>query len=121
MYVPPEKYYIIDCEKDLYPIIDSLFEIEKKLAAIEQKNSISRNLDKIKYILENGYGFTYHNPIGEKYNETRTDLRASIAGCSPENLVVSEVIKPIIRERDEKNQNTTKIVRPGVVVVESQK
>ena len=62
-------------------------------------------------------GLIYQNPIGEKFNETRTDLEASIAGNSAENLVVTEVIKPIIRLRT--NTGVTTIVRKGVVVVES--
>ena len=52
-----------------------------------------------------------------KYNETRTDLEASIAGNSAENLIVTEVIKPIIRLRT--SSGTTTIVRKGIVVVES--
>ena len=56
--------------------------------------------------------------MGEAYNENRTDLEASIAGISTDNLVVIEVIKPIIRS---KNGTITQIVRKGVVVVESKK
>jgi len=64
-------------------------------------------------------GLIYQNPLGEPYNETRTDLEASIAGSSADNLVITEVIKPIIRLRT--NSGATTIVRKGVVVVESKK
>ncbi len=65
---------------------------------------------------ESNIGLSYHNPIGEKYSDTRTDLEASIAGSSSENLVITEVIKPIIRYRQ---GSMTMIARKGIVVVES--
>lgn len=111
--------------KPYFELLDQLFEIERKLENIEEPNSISRNLNKMKDIFETNLfssstsseiGFTYHNPIGESYNETRLDLEASIAGNSSENLVIQEVIKPIIRY---KSGGSTLIARKGVVVVES--
>lgn len=110
--------------KPYFELLDQLFEIERKLENIEESNSISRNLNKMKDIFESGLstsssadiGFIYHNPIGETYNETRLDLEASIAGNSTENLIVTEVIKPIIRYR---HGAESRIARKGVVVVES--
>lgn len=111
--------------KPYFELLDQLFEIERKLENIEESNSITRNLNKMKDIFETNLfssstsseiGFTYHNPIGESYNETRLDLEASIAGNSTENLVIKEVIKPIIRY---KSGGSTLIARKGVVVVES--
>jgi hypothetical protein len=111
--------------KPYFELLDQLFEIERKLESIEESNSISRNLNKMKDIFETNLfssstsseiGFTYHNPIGESYNETRLDVEASIAGNSSENLVIKEVIKPIIRY---KSGGSTLIARKGVVVVES--
>ena len=110
--------------KVFFELLDQLFEVERKLEKIQEENSISRNLNKMKDIYENlGFGLsssdmglTYHNPIGEQYNETRLDLEASIAGNSTEDLIVTEVIKPIIRL---KNGGSTLIARKGVVVVES--
>jgi len=111
--------------KSYFEILDQLFEVERKLENIEETNSISRNLNKMKDIFETNLfssstssdiGFTYHNPIGESYNETRLDVEASIAGNSTENLVIKEVIKPIIRY---KSGGSTLIARKGVVVVES--
>lgn len=111
--------------KPFFELLDQLFEIERKLENIEESNSISRNLNKMKDIFETDLfsssvsadiGLTYHNPLGEFYNETRIDLEASIAGNSTENLVIKEVIKPIIRL---KNGGSTLIARKGVVIVES--
>jgi hypothetical protein len=111
--------------KPYFELLDQLFEIERKLENIKESNSISRNLNKMKDIFETNLfsnstsseiGFTYDNPIGESYNETRLDLEASIAGNSTENLFIKEVIKPIIRY---KSGGSTLIARKGVVVVES--
>ena len=113
--------------KSYFELLDQLFEVERKLENIKESNSISRNLNKMKDIFETDLlssstssdgGLTYHNPIGETYNETRLDVEASIAGNSTENLVIKEVIKPIIRL---KSGGITLIARKGVVVVESKK
>lgn len=113
--------------KPYFELLDQLFEIERKLENIEESQSISRNLNKMKDIFKtilfssstsSEIGFTYHNPIGEAYNETRLDLKASIAGNSTENLIIKEVIKPIIRYKSGAN---TLIARKGLVVVESKK
>jgi hypothetical protein len=112
----------ISAPKWIIEILDQVFEIEKKLESINEANSIGRNVNRIKANFENfnsECGFIYQNPLGEKFNETRTDLEASIAGSSADNLVVTEVIKPIIRLRT--NSGATTIVRKGVVVVESKK
>jgi hypothetical protein len=104
-------------------IINQIFEIERKAEKLQESNSIQRNIDKLKDILENQVsvlfpdaGFIYENPVGEDYNETRTDCTASIAGESTENLVIIEVIKPIIRY---KQNNMSQIVQKAVVVVQS--
>jgi hypothetical protein len=110
--------------KPYFELLDQLFEVERKLDKIQEEHNIGRNLNKMKDIFENFFsnssgadvGFTYHDPIGEQYNETRLDLEASIAGNSSENLIVTEVIKPIIRY---KSGGSTLIARKGVVVVES--
>ena len=108
--------------KQYIEVLDQVFEIEKKLERINERNSIGRNVSRMKDIFEHWdteSGLVYHNPLGEKFNETRIDLDASIAGSSVENLVVTEVIKPIIRHRT--FSGITTIVRKGVVVVESNK
>ncbi len=104
-------------------IVNQLFEIEQKAKKLKEPNSIQRNIDKLKVLFENNIsdisiGLVYHNPLGESYNITRTDCEASIAGSSTENLVITEVIKPIIRI---KKDNETSIVQRAVVIVESKK
>ena len=113
--------------KPFFEILDQVFEIERKSDMISDNHSLARNINKIKDIFENNLisslsgqdaGLLYHNPIGEVYNETRLDVEASIAGDSAENLVIIEVIKPIIRY---KSGASSVIARKGVVVVETKK
>ena len=112
----------ISVPKKLIEILDQVFEIEKKLESIKERNSLERNINRIKEIFEyinSDAGIIYHNPIGEKYSENRTDLEASIAGNSIDDLVITEVIKPIIRVKT--SSGLTTIIRKGVVVVETNK
>ena len=108
-------------------ILNQVFEIEKKVSSIKEDNSIQRNLNKIKGILEEDFfkngvtiGLSYHNPLGENYSDTRTDCDATIAGTGVENLEIVEVIKPIIYYAYQENDRINKvIVQPAVVIVQS--
>lgn len=107
--------------------MNQIFEIEKKSANLKEENSIQRNLNKMKGILEEEFfkgsstiGLTYHNPLGESYSETRTDCKATISGTGFENLEIIEVIKPIIFYAYQENEKVIKIiVQPAVVIVQS--
>ncbi len=96
-------------------ILNQIFEIEQKTSKINEKNSIDRNIQRLKNYFEN-IGIVYYNPVGEKYSETRTDCEASIAGESTDNLIITEVIKPIIRLNQD---GLTHIIQKAVVVVET--
>ncbi len=105
----------MDYTKQHLKIINQVFEIEKKLADKPDSESMRRNVDRIKnYFWE--LGLQIHNPQGERYNETRTDCEASIAGVSTQNLYVQEVIKPIVTQQQGAQAI---IVQKGVVVVQS--
>lgn len=117
-----QQYKLPENQKILLDFLNQIFEIEKKLERIQESNSIGRNVNKIKELFETelysqGSGLTYYNPIGEPYSETRTDCDASIAGESTENLVIIEVIKPIIRL---KQGGFNQIVQKAVVIVQTQ-
>ena len=56
------------------------------------------------------------DPMGQEFKETRTDLDATISGRGTENLIVVEVIKPIVRVGE---AAFSKVVQKGIVVVES--
>ncbi len=98
--------------KQLINIINQVFEMEKKLLLTPQP-SIQRNLERIKNELAD-MGYSYHNPINEKYEYTRTDCEASITGKPSGNMVITEVIKPIIHS----SNGGLKLVQKAVVIVE---
>jgi hypothetical protein len=112
--------------QNILDLINQLFEVEKKVNSLDEQNSIGRNLEKLKSLLEAGLfnmsgsmdkiGFVYHNPLGEEYSETRTDCDATISGSNTDNLTIVEVIKPIIRY---KSGPMTTIVQKAVVIVQS--
>lgn len=85
-------------------LVNQVFEIDKKSALIQEDHSLSRNITKLRNLIENELfqdgqgtiGLSYHNPIGETYSDSRADCEASIAGTGSENLDIVEVIKPII-------------------------
>ena len=107
--------------------MNQIFEIEKKSSNLKEENSIQRNLNKMKGILEEEFfkgsttiGLTYHNPLGESYSDTRTDCEATISGTGVENLEIIEVIKPIIFYAYQENEKVIKVtVQPAVVIVQS--
>lgn len=102
----PEQYLFL---------INQVFDMERKVARITERNSLGRNLERMKNKFSE-LGFEILNPMGEPYNETRTDCEANIAGDSSENLVITDVIKPIIRLRD---GAASFIVQKAVVIAEA--
>lgn len=108
-------------DKKILTILNQLFEIERKLDGSEDFNKISRNISRIKDSLSqdaNGQEIFYENPMGQKYTDTRNDLEAHIIGESTEDLVVVDVIKPIILFGN-RQLGLTQVVQRGVVSVES--
>ena len=111
-------------------LVNQIFEIERKASLIKEDNSIARNINKLKDLMqselftvkgnESTIGLTYHNPIGENYSDTRTDCEASIAGTNTENLVIVEVIKPIVfYTYSEAGKVLKNIAQKAVVIVKS--
>jgi hypothetical protein len=104
-------------------LLNQIFEIEKKVDKLQETNSIQRNIERIKEFFEKdalteGQGLFYHNPLGEKFDETRTDCEATISGNGHDNLVIIEVIKPIIYAKYGQSQM---ISQKGIVIVQSNK
>lgn len=99
-------------------LLNQLFEIEKKLTASElsDPSNCLRNVAKIKDAMEEQRLF-YEDPTGQSFNETRTDLEATISGTGTDNLKVVEVYKPIIREG---TRDLSRVSQKGIVIVESQ-
>lgn len=95
--------------------LNNIYEVEKKLALHGDAGNATRNIDKIKGMFAE-MGFFYEDPMDQVFKETRTDLDATISGSDTENLVVVEVIKPIIRNGE---SAFSRVVQKGIVVVES--
>lgn len=99
--------------KQIVNIINQVFEIEKKLGTNSAGN-IQRNIDRIKAELSE-MGYDYHNPVHERWDETRTDCEASIAGALKTKMMITEVIKPVVRHQEDGGK---KIIQKAIVVVE---
>jgi hypothetical protein len=121
--------------KSFLIVMNQIYQIEQKLIRLHEASDLRRNIDRMKSAFaEDGLpiidgngspcsiGLTYEDPMGQAFKETRTDLEATIAGSSTENLVVVEVIKPIIRATLKGSEaGSSKIVQKGIVIVESRK
>ena len=94
--------------------MNNVYDIERKMLGGDASN-IGRNVSRIKEAFE-GAGLFYEDPIGQPFTETRTDLEVSISGTRGDDLVVVDVIKPIIRCGE---RAYSRVVQKGVVVVRS--
>ncbi len=96
--------------KSLIEIANQIHQIEKKLSKDGISDQFIRHISRIKAsFLE--LNLSYHDPIGEKYTDTRTDIEANITGELSDNMFISETIKPIVTIEG-------RIVQPGIVIVE---
>lgn len=109
------KSPVIEIPKLFLVFLNNLSEIERKLALNGDPGNAKRNVERIKDAFETEKLF-YEDPLGQKFNETRTDLDAMITGNGADNLVVVEVMKPIIRYGD---HQYSRVIQKGIVVVES--
>ena len=99
--------------KQIINIINQVFEIEKKLGSNGTSN-LQRNIERIKAEL-NEMGYDYHNTVHEKWDETRTDCEASVAGALKNKMLITEVIKPVVHQKEGSGK---KIIQKAIVVVE---
>lgn len=95
--------------------LNQIYEVERKLTLHGDPGNALRNVEKLKDSIA-GEGLFYEDPMGQPFKETRTDLEASISGVGVENLVVVEVMKPIIRYG---NKDYSRVVQKGIVIVQS--
>ena len=103
-------------EQNIIQIINQLSEIKQKIAVENLEKKFERRFNRIFSILEDE-GFIFQYPLGEKYNETRTDCEASIVGEASENMVIAQVIKPLIYK---KSNDEVSLIQKAVVIVEKQ-
>jgi hypothetical protein len=90
-----------------------LFEIERAAAALPEGTSLRRHIERTRDLVEDEMGLRYEDPIGQPYSETRTDVDASVAGSTAHDLVITETLKPIIRQI---NAGHSMILQKGIVV-----
>jgi hypothetical protein len=112
------RIQVQDIPKWLMTVMNNLYEIERKLSTHGDLGNAARNVERIKEAIAVEGLFFYEDPLGQPFKETRTDLEASISGTTTENLVVAEVIKPIIRCG---SRELSRVVQKGIVVVEGRK
>jgi len=126
---------MIQTPKSILIVLNQIYELEQKIKKHGDPANLSRNVGKMKdAFAEDGLlvpdsmggqvllGFVYEDPMGQAFKETRTDLDARISGSGTENLVVVEVIKPIIRYiANDAHGKFSVVVQKGIVVVESRK
>ncbi|GAB4420280.1 MAG: hypothetical protein OHK0039_33720 [Bacteroidia bacterium] len=88
----------MDSSEQLAPLItiaNQLFDLDQKIAPLDEAPRLGRHIERMRRALGE-LGIGYHSPLGEAYDETRTDCEASIAGTSAHNLRIREVIKPLV-------------------------
>ncbi len=96
--------------KQVIEIVNQLYILKTK---IEKDGNIAiygRHLQRMQQAIEN-MGYSYHSPEGEKYTETRTDIEATITGEPTDNMIIVQVVKPIVMQ-------ASQIVQAGIVIVE---
>jgi hypothetical protein len=104
-----------ECPKYLLQTLNQVYDMERKLSLHGDRANLLRNVERIKDAFASQELF-YEDPKGQPFSETRTDLEASIAGVGVDDLVVTEVIKPIIRHG---TQTYSVVVQRGIVVVKT--
>jgi hypothetical protein len=101
--------------KALIMLANQVFDLERKVSKLEPPDPYGRIVTKMKDSLAVA-GIEYSNPIGEPFDETRADCEGHIAGVSVEDLVIVEVVKPIVRFRD---GNHVRQLQRAVVIAHS--
>jgi hypothetical protein len=96
-------------------ILNQLFDMQAKLTQLNMAEPFSRNMARLIHICQES-GYTMHDPLGEKYADSRTDCEANIIGKLSSNMIVSQVVKPIVYQT---LNNEKSIVQKGIVMIES--
>jgi len=94
--------------KQLYEIVNQLSTLENKLRSNDE---FERCFSRCRQALQE-LEITYYSPLNEVYRDTRTDVEAHITGNPGPNMVISQVIKPVIVHKGA-------LVQRGIVIVET--
>ena len=101
--------------EQIVQVINQLSEINQKLVQDNLLTRYERNLNRLFSIFEEE-GYLCSNPLGEKYNDSRTDCTANVVGKEGKNMIITQVIKPIIYL---KKDNEVTLIQKGIVIVEN--
>ncbi len=93
-------------------LLNQVFELEKKIQRTGDPSSLSRPVERMKETFED-MGYRLHNPHGEPYSETRTDVEANIVGELANGMVITDVIKPIIYFKEAERST---MLQKGIVI-----
>jgi hypothetical protein len=110
--------HITNQSKSLFRVLNQVYELERKIGQLTDSEGIMRQVRRMKDLFEQDFQLTYEDPIGQQFNETRTDVEARVAGDSADNLVIIETLKPVIRFWH--NPRQSEIVQKGIVVAGKQ-
>lgn len=89
-------------------LINYTHSLQKKLAG---QDTLKRTTERMLLVFED-MGYRMIDPVGESFDETRTDCEASIAGEKSTNLIITDTIKPIIYFNNS-------MIQKGVVIATS--
>jgi hypothetical protein len=106
--------HINNHSKSLFRLFNQVFELERKIDQLADSESVTRQVRRMRDLFEQDFQLTYEDPLGQPFNETRTDVEARVAGDSADNLVIIETLKPVIRYWH--NPRQSEIVQKGIVV-----
>ncbi|KAA5534487.1 hypothetical protein F0919_07650 [Taibaiella lutea] len=96
-------------------IINQVFEIKQKLEQDNLAGKFERNFNRLFSAFEEE-GYTCNNPLGERYTDSRSDCTANIVGRESKNMMITQVIKPIIYQKE---NGALTLIQKGIVIVES--
>jgi hypothetical protein len=92
-----------------------LFEMERKFVSGSGDEPLIRLHRRMAKVIDDA-GYYVHNPVGEAYSETRTDLEASVRqDADDETACIQSVLKPVVYRKTD--GGTLILVQKGVVIV----
>ena len=94
-------------------IINQIHGVEDRTRQLPDHDFYHRRFDRIRDLFRE-LQIHIHNPIGEAYDQTRTDCEAIMDGDPVPPLAIVEVIKPIIYQM---SPNGTRILQQGIVII----
>ncbi len=95
-------------------LLNQLFELKSKIDQENLSDKFERNFQRLFALLEEE-GLFFKDPIGELYNDARTDVEVSIVGKESSQMRITKVIKPIIYKKEGGN---ALLLQKGVVIIE---